>query len=64
MIFDIPSIIESLSAGMTLLPGDIILTGTPDGVGYASNPPRTLLPGDSVRLEIEGIGSLINTVAN
>ena len=121
MIFNIPAIIASLSEGMTLLPGDVILTGTyrmrdiiliimllytltlrilcivyystlvystliytflnyyyeflsinrypylsigtPDGVGYARKPPRTLLPGDRVRIEIEGLGALENTVA-
>lgn len=63
MIFDIPAIISTLSQGMTLLPGDVILTGTPDGVGYAKTPPRTLLPGDHVKIEIEGVGILENTVS-
>jgi 2-keto-4-pentenoate hydratase/2-oxohepta-3-ene-1,7-dioic acid hydratase in catechol pathway len=62
MIFDVPSIIEQLSAGFTLLPGDVILTGTPAGVGYAMVPPQMLKAGDSVRLEIEEIGVLENTV--
>ena len=52
----------SLSEGFTLNPGDIILTGTPDGVGFAAKPPRTLLPGDHVRIEIESIGTLENDV--
>jgi 2-keto-4-pentenoate hydratase/2-oxohepta-3-ene-1,7-dioic acid hydratase in catechol pathway len=62
MIFDVPAIIEQLSAGFTLYPGDVILTGTPSGVGYAMNPPQALKSGDVVRLEIEGIGSLENTI--
>jgi 2-keto-4-pentenoate hydratase/2-oxohepta-3-ene-1,7-dioic acid hydratase in catechol pathway len=62
MIFDVPAIIEQLSAGFTLYPGDVILTGTPSGVGYAMNPPQALKSGDVMRLEIEGIGSLENTI--
>ena len=62
LIFKIPRIISELSRGFTLLPGDVILTGTPDGVGYAMDPPRVLLPGDEMRLEIEGIGVLTNKV--
>src|ERR1051325_5961592 len=58
MIFDIPMTIESLSAGMTLEPGDIISTGTPSGVGFARVPPVFLKPGDKVEGEIEGIGTL------
>jgi 2-keto-4-pentenoate hydratase/2-oxohepta-3-ene-1,7-dioic acid hydratase in catechol pathway len=58
MIFDIPTIIESLSGGMTLEPGDIISTGTPSGVGFARTPPVFLNPGDKVDGEIEGIGTL------
>jgi 2-keto-4-pentenoate hydratase/2-oxohepta-3-ene-1,7-dioic acid hydratase in catechol pathway len=58
MIFDIPTIIESLSAGMTIEPGDIISTGTPSGVGFARTPPVFLKPGDKVEGEIEGIGVL------
>jgi 2-keto-4-pentenoate hydratase/2-oxohepta-3-ene-1,7-dioic acid hydratase in catechol pathway len=63
MIFDIPNIIESLSAGMTLEPGDIISTGTPSGVGFARTPPVFLNPGDSVEGEVEGIGTLQVTIA-
>lgn len=62
MIFDVPSIIEQLSAGFTLLPGDIILTGTPAGVGYAMEPPQALKTGDIMRLEIENIGILENFI--
>jgi len=58
MIFDIPTIIESLSGGLTLEPGDIISTGTPSGVGFARVPPVYLNPGDKVEGDIEGIGVL------
>ncbi len=58
MIFDIPTIIESLSSGLTLEPGDIISTGTPSGVGFARVPPVYLKPGDKVEGEVEGIGIL------
>lgn len=62
MIFGIPAIIESLSAGMTLEPGDVILTGTPEGVGYARKPPEFLEPGDVVEVDIPAIGVLRNTI--
>lgn len=62
MIFDIPAIIESLSAGLTLEPGDVICTGTPSGVGYAMNPPQYLKPGDVVVARIEGLGELRNRI--
>ncbi len=62
MIFNIPTTIAYLSRGMTLLPGDIIATGTPDGVGFARTPPEFLQPGDIVESEIEGIGLLRNPV--
>jgi 2-keto-4-pentenoate hydratase/2-oxohepta-3-ene-1,7-dioic acid hydratase in catechol pathway len=62
LIFDIPSLIETLSAGMTLQPGDVIATGTPAGVGVGFKPPRFLRPGDVMRLAIEGIGELTNTI--
>jgi 2-keto-4-pentenoate hydratase/2-oxohepta-3-ene-1,7-dioic acid hydratase in catechol pathway len=58
MIFDIPTIIESLSSGLTLEPGDIISTGTPSGVGFARVPPVFLKPGDNVEGDIEGVGVL------
>ena len=64
MIFDVPSLIEFLSGSTTLLPGTVILTGTPHGVGMASKPPRWLKPGDNVTIEIEKIGSLTNPVAS
>ncbi len=62
MIFKLPAIIEALSAGMTLEPGDIIATGTPSGVGDARTPPEYLQPGDVVEAEIDGIGTLRNPV--
>lgn len=63
MIFDVPALIEFLSASTTLLPGTVILTGTPHGVGMAAKPPRWLRPGDRVTIEIERIGQLTNPVA-
>jgi 2-keto-4-pentenoate hydratase/2-oxohepta-3-ene-1,7-dioic acid hydratase in catechol pathway len=62
MIFDVPTLIEFLSGSTTLLPGTVILTGTPHGVGMARTPPRWLTPGDVVTIEIEKIGSLTNPV--
>lgn len=64
MIFDVPSLIEFLSGSTTLLPGTVILTGTPQGVGMASKPPRWLKEGDSVTIEIDHIGKLTNPVIN
>ena len=60
LIFDIPTIIATLSQGITLKPGDIIATGTPAGVGIGFTPPRYLTAGDVVRVEIDGIGTLEN----
>jgi len=60
LIFDIPSLIETCSRGITLHPGDIIATGTAAGVGMGFNPPRWLRHGDVVRIEIDGIGTLSN----
>jgi 2-keto-4-pentenoate hydratase/2-oxohepta-3-ene-1,7-dioic acid hydratase in catechol pathway len=62
MIFDVPALIESLSSTMTLRPGTVILTGTPAGVGFARTPPVWLKPGDRVRIQIAGIGTLENPV--
>ena len=64
MIFDVPEIIHQLSSGFTLLPGDVIMTGTPEGVGYAMQPPQTMKAGDVMELTIEGIGTLTNTVSD
>ncbi len=62
MIFDVPTLIAFLSASTTLLPGTVIITGTPHGVGMARTPPLWLKAGDSVTIEIEKIGSLTNPV--
>ena len=62
LITGIPAIIEELSSGMTLLPGTIIATGTPAGVGMGFDPPKFLSPGDVVECSIEKIGTLRNTV--
>jgi 2-keto-4-pentenoate hydratase/2-oxohepta-3-ene-1,7-dioic acid hydratase in catechol pathway len=60
MIFDIPSLIETVSRGITLYPGDVIATGTPAGVGMGMTPPRWLRSGDVVRIEVDGIGAIEN----
>jgi 2-keto-4-pentenoate hydratase/2-oxohepta-3-ene-1,7-dioic acid hydratase in catechol pathway len=62
LIFDIPTLIETMSAAMTLLPGDIIATGTPVGVGVGFNPPKFLRHGDQVRVAITGLGELNNSI--
>jgi len=62
MIFDVPALIEFFSGSTTLHPGTVILTGTPHGVGMARKPPLWFKPGDSVTIEIEGIGQLTNPV--
>jgi 2-keto-4-pentenoate hydratase/2-oxohepta-3-ene-1,7-dioic acid hydratase in catechol pathway len=62
LIFDIPTIIATLSEGITLRPGDIIATGTPAGVGIGFDPPKYLKAGDFVRVEIDGIGALENLI--
>jgi 2-keto-4-pentenoate hydratase/2-oxohepta-3-ene-1,7-dioic acid hydratase in catechol pathway len=62
MIFNVATLIEFLSGSTTLLPGTVILTGTPQGVGMARNPPRLLQAGDKVTVDIEGIGALTNPV--
>jgi 2-keto-4-pentenoate hydratase/2-oxohepta-3-ene-1,7-dioic acid hydratase in catechol pathway len=64
LIFDIPTLIETLSAGITLEPGDIISTGTPAGVGIGFDPPRFLQPGDVVAITIHAIGTLTNRVGS
>lgn len=62
LIFDIPTIISDLTKGITLYPGDIILTGTPAGVGAGFNPPKYLNSGDTVDCVIENIGTLSNII--
>ncbi|MFG1361396.1 fumarylacetoacetate hydrolase family protein [Xanthobacter pseudotagetidis] len=62
LLFDIPTLIATLSAQITLEPGDIIATGTPQGVGIGFKPPRYLRPGDTVTIRVDGIGTLSNPV--
>lgn len=62
MIFSVARLIAELSKGMTLLPGDLIATGTPEGVGFARTPPEFLADGDSLEVEIERIGILQNSI--
>ena len=62
LIFDIPTIIETVSSLLTIIPGDIIATGTPAGVGIGFTPPKFLQPGDRVVIEIDQIGVLENPV--
>lgn len=63
MIFHLPRIISELSKGMTLEPGDVIATGTPDGVGFARTPPEFFVSGDVVEVDIQNIGVLRNRIA-
>ena len=60
MIFDIPTLIETISRGITLYPGDLIATGTPAGVGMGMTPPSWLKVGDVVCIDIEGLGRIEN----
>ena len=64
MLFDVATLIASLSEAMTLHPGDVIVTGTPSGVGFAQKPPYYLKPGDVCEIELEGYGVLRNPVAD
>ena len=61
LIFKIPETVEFLSSVMTLEPGDVVLTGTPAGVGFSRKPPRWLVPGDEVVVRVDGLGELRNT---
>ncbi|MCC5794718.1 MAG: fumarylacetoacetate hydrolase family protein [Chromatiales bacterium] len=63
MCFDVPAIVEYCATFCQLMPGDVISTGTPGGVGFARSPPRWLRPGDRVEVEITGVGTLSNPVA-
>ncbi|MBA1147206.1 fumarylacetoacetate hydrolase family protein [Ectothiorhodospiraceae bacterium WFHF3C12] len=63
LIFGIPRIVHLLSRVHPLVPGDVIATGTPEGVGFARTPPQFLQPGDEVACEIQGIGTIVNRVA-
>jgi 2-keto-4-pentenoate hydratase/2-oxohepta-3-ene-1,7-dioic acid hydratase in catechol pathway len=62
MIFNIPFLIEFISRNITLLPGDIILTGTPNGVGHFRKPPIYMQPGDEIKIEIDKIGTINNKI--
>jgi 2-keto-4-pentenoate hydratase/2-oxohepta-3-ene-1,7-dioic acid hydratase in catechol pathway len=62
LIFDLPTLIETCSRGITLHPGDVIATGTPAGVGMGLTPPRWLQAGDVVQIQIDGLGELVNPV--
>jgi 2-keto-4-pentenoate hydratase/2-oxohepta-3-ene-1,7-dioic acid hydratase in catechol pathway len=62
LIFNVPALVSYCSHNMTLLPGTVIMTGTPEGVGYKRQPPVFLKPGDMIEVEIEGIGTLKNPV--
>jgi 2-keto-4-pentenoate hydratase/2-oxohepta-3-ene-1,7-dioic acid hydratase in catechol pathway len=62
LIFDCFTLVEHLSTAFTLEPGDVVATGTPAGVGMAMKPPKLLVPGDVVKIEIEGIGAIENPV--
>ena len=62
MIFPVARLIHLLSQDTTLLPGTVILTGTPSGVGFARNPPIFLAAGDTIEVEIDAIGRLVNPV--
>ena len=62
LVFPVRTLITILSECMTLEPGDVVVTGTPAGVGYARKPPVWMKPGDTVEIEVEGLGTLINTV--
>jgi 2-keto-4-pentenoate hydratase/2-oxohepta-3-ene-1,7-dioic acid hydratase in catechol pathway len=64
LIFDSFALVEHLSTAFTLEPGDVVATGTPGGVGIAMSPPRFLVPGDVVRVEIERIGHIENRVVD
>jgi len=61
-IFGVAEVVAFISQAITLEPGDLILTGTPSGVGMALDPPRFLTAGDVVRIEIEGLGSIEHPV--
>jgi 2-keto-4-pentenoate hydratase/2-oxohepta-3-ene-1,7-dioic acid hydratase in catechol pathway len=63
LIFGPQALVDFLAEAITLEPGDIVLTGTPEGVGQAMDPPRFLAAGDVVRLEVEGLGAIEHTIA-
>lgn len=63
LIFDVPTLIETITQGITLYPGDVIATGTPAGVGIGFKPPKFLSIGDEIAIEIDELGRLVNTIA-
>src|SRR6185503_6479318 len=63
LIFGVPALVSHISQTMTLEPGDVISTGTPGGVGFVRNPPIFLKPGDTVEVDIDKIGTLVNPIA-
>jgi acylpyruvate hydrolase len=62
MVFDLPALISTISEAITLEPGDVIVTGTPSGIGHARNPRLYMQPGDVVEVEIDGLGVLVNSI--
>ncbi len=64
MVFSVAELIAFISDSITLEPGDLVITGTPSGVGVFREPPVFLLPGDLVRVEVEGIGSVANPIVD
>jgi 2-keto-4-pentenoate hydratase/2-oxohepta-3-ene-1,7-dioic acid hydratase in catechol pathway len=64
MLFGIPQLLEFLSQGMTLQPGDLVATGTPSGVGYVRTPPRFLVPNDVVEVQIDRVGSIATPIVS
>ena len=62
MIHDEPHLLRHITAIFTLYPGDVMMTGTPSGVGTARNPPEFLVPGDVIKMSIENIGTLVTTI--
>jgi 5-carboxymethyl-2-hydroxymuconate isomerase len=64
MIFSIPALISYISTFSTLEPGDVVVTGTPTGAGVRFDPPRYLVPGDRVDVEVSGLGTLTNSVVD
>ncbi len=64
MVFPVADLVAFISESITLEPGDVVITGTPSGVGVFREPPVFLEPGDVVRVEVEGIGSLTNPVVD
>ena len=64
MLFPIPHLVAYISSFCTLLPGDLILTGTPAGAGARFDPPRYLVPGDVVEVDVSHVGTLVNRVAD